>query len=198
MAAALLLLIIIYAQPSTGCPDHVVLQSGEITVQRGACLKLNCTFNATLQDKKPSLKWTRKKGNKEVTIYPEQSASDKARFHMDPEAFKNQADAGLIMKDLTGRDSGLYLCRITVLEDGGQKEYRINGIYLNVQGTLYDTLIACCPLGVFIAALLVLHGMVYKQWREHKKLGGSNAEKRTWRIGIPKFFSDFFELFSAP
>ncbi|XP_063788577.1 uncharacterized protein LOC134943950 isoform X2 [Pseudophryne corroboree] len=180
-----------------GSPDLLVWQSNVVTVERKRSVKLNCTVSKTLHLQKPALTWIKRYRNgEEVQVYPADKYWDQDRFQVDGEGFQNLLDAGILMTDLRRQDSGLYLCCITPLQGSMTKECG-GGTYLTIQATNYDRLIACCPLGVFIAALLVLHGLVYKQWVEYRKLESENAEEMTYRIWISRFFSGFTDLLSA-
>ncbi|XP_040296822.1 uncharacterized protein LOC121008387 [Bufo bufo] len=181
-----------------GCLKQQVWQSGPQTVDRGSSLKLNCSFSLSLQLQKPSLTWIKIDENeRETRIYPSDRSSDSARFLVNSEGFRISRDAGILLSDLRGRDSGLYVCSVTVHQTG--QECRAGGTHLTVRVTLFDTLIACCPLGVLIAALLVLHCMVYKQWMEYKKDHNRIGNAFNWRmcsIHIPRVSFDFIEFFS--
>ncbi|XP_077130202.1 natural cytotoxicity triggering receptor 3 [Ranitomeya variabilis] len=177
MTARLLVLIIGLCQ---GCPPQAVRQSGPVTVDRGSSVKLSCHFSMRLRLQKPSLTWVRKDENDaETTIYPSDGSTDATRASLDAEAFKISMDAGINLRDLRQRDSGRYFCCVTILSGGVQKECRGNGTHLTVRAAMYDTPIACSPLGVVGAALLVLHGMVYKQWMEYRKV--HVRQERHWR-----------------
>ncbi|XP_063788576.1 uncharacterized protein LOC134943950 isoform X1 [Pseudophryne corroboree] len=197
VSPAFLLILILVIKTSRGSPDLLVWQSNVVTVERKRSVKLNCTVSKTLHLQKPALTWIKRYRNgEEVQVYPADKYWDQDRFQVDGEGFQNLLDAGILMTDLRRQDSGLYLCCITPLQGSMTKECG-GGTYLTIQATNYDRLIACCPLGVFIAALLVLHGLVYKQWVEYRKLESENAEEMTYRIWISRFFSGFTDLLSA-
>lgn len=169
MRTVILALLVITMPMSKGC-NQPVWQSGPQTVDRGSSVKLNCSLSLMLYLKKPFLTWIKiDKNEVETQIYPSNGSSDTTRFHVDSEAFHKSMDAGILLSDLRGRDSGRYLCSVIILRRGMPQECRGQGTYVTVRATMYDKLIACCPLGVFIAALLVLHGMVYKQWMGNRK-----------------------------
>ncbi|XP_075037549.1 uncharacterized protein LOC142098612 [Mixophyes fleayi] len=198
MSAALLLTLLFFINTSRGAPDRLVWQSDDLTIERKGSVKLNCSFDESLLKQKPSLRWIKMGRNKrELEIYPNYKYS--VRFHVDIEAFKNLEDAGIVMNDLRRQDSGVYICCVTIQDSGVSKECRGKGTYLTIQATNYDRLVACCPLGVFLATLLVLHGLVYKQWVEYEKLESCSggAEQRSYRIRITRFFSGFTDLFST-
>ncbi|XP_069838318.1 uncharacterized protein [Dendropsophus ebraccatus] len=147
---------------------QLVEQSGPQIVERGSSVKLNCSLSQNIYLMKPSLTWIKiDETGVEHRIYPSDGSLDTARFHVDPEAFKMAKDAGILLRDLRGQDSGRYVCIVTILQNGMADECRGAGTDLIVQATMCDTVIACFPLGVFIVVLLVLHGMVYKQWTEY-------------------------------
>ncbi|KAM4025832.1 uncharacterized protein ACNLHF_026259 [Anomaloglossus baeobatrachus] len=189
-------LLVLITGICAGCPPHSVLQSGPVTVVRRSSVKLSCNFSLSLRLQKPSLTWVRKDENEEETkIYP----SGSSRILVDTEAFQSSMDAGIWLRDVRRRDTGRYFCCVTILHGGAQEQCRGDGTQLTVRATAYDTLIACCPLGVFIAALLVLHGMVYTQWMEYRKVHGmtrNTLKLKLCRVHVPRISFDLIDFFS--
>ncbi|XP_075421308.1 natural cytotoxicity triggering receptor 3-like [Ascaphus truei] len=193
------LIVFLMVHLPAGAAHTEVWQHPEVFAVRRSSTKLNCTFTKTLQQLKPSLTWMKEQQRGgEVQVYPSELPLEQARVQVDAAFFQSRQDAGLILEDLRVGDSGVYHCCITVLQDGEETQYRGRGTRLIVTATEYDSLIACCPLGVLIAALLVLHFMIYQQYLQYRNLGtqrGRSSQEK--RMRLPNIYFDFMDILSA-
>ncbi|XP_018095623.1 myelin protein zero-like protein 2 [Xenopus laevis] len=197
MTVLLFLIVPLIPNMVTGSLVLDVWQACEVSVLRGSNVRLNCTFSEDLLQQKPTLSWVKvKQEGGELRIYPPVNHRHQVKVTVDTSGFQSKLDAGILLEDLRVRDSGVYFCCVKVQLGGLEKEYRGTGTRLTVTVTLYDQLVACCPMGVLVVTLVVLHVLVHHQWTLYKGTRRGAAKEKMWnvRLRLPKMTLDFMQL----